>query len=385
MTQAVKDHAGLYKLAGPWTTIYVDGSAGADDSFASDDTLPLTVADAMERNGAPKEDIKAAMAALSKSARGLPDPVARFVLVRGGEAAVDDFLPGGLVTGSPVIAVGPIPDLSPLARHCPGGFAYVVAEVGRDGGEVYLRRADREWGAPDRGEPVAAVEGDTEHMRKVHAGGWAHGRYHHHAEKVWKSNAAEVAAEIDRAVSASRAKLVVLSGDIRARQLVADQVSEETRGLLGVVDSHTRTGGSDADTFTLQVDRLVTKVMADHQHHLLERLAEHEGQGSGISAAGLGAVVTALQQAQVETLLLESTAWGDRTLLALDAPPWIAADEEATAGAGALGSVPALAAILRAAALTDAEAVLYPPGALDSRPIAALLRWPTGPTVPAAT
>jgi hypothetical protein len=325
------------------------------------------------------------MAALSKTARGLPDPVSRFVLVRGGEAVVDDFLPGSLVTGGPVIVQGPVPDLSPLVRHCPEGFAYVVAEVGRDGGEVYLRHADRTWGAPDRGEPVAQIEGDTEHMRKVHGGGWAHGRYQHHAEKVWKSNAAEVAAEIDRVVAATQPKLVIVSGDIRARQLVADQVSEGTRGLLVVLDSHTRTGGSDTETFAMQVDQLVTRVMADHQHSLLERLAEQEGQGTRTSAAGIDAVVAALQQAQVETLLLESTAWDDQTLLALDAAPWVAAGDEVTAGAEVLGKVPALAAILRAAVLTDAETVIYPKGALDPKSIAALLRWPTGPAVPAAT
>ncbi len=385
MTHELKDHANLYKLTGPWTTIYVDGSAGTGESFASDEILPRNVADAMERQGASKEDIKAAMAALSKTARGLPDPISRFILVRGGEAVVDDFLPGTLVTGGPVIVVGPVPDLSPLVRHCPEGFAYVVAEVGRDGGEVYLRHADRTWGAPDRGEPVAQIEGDTEHMRKVHGGGWAHGRYQHHAEKVWKSNAAEVAAEIDRVVAATQPKLVIVSGDIRARQLVADQVSEGTRGLLVVVDSHTRTGGSDSEAFSMQVDQLVTRVMADHQHSLLERLAEQEGQGTRTSAAGIGAVVAALQQAQVETLLLESTAWDDQTLLALDAAPWVATAEETTAGAEILGKVPALAAILRAAVLTDAESVIYPPGALDPKPIAALLRWPTGPAVPAAT
>lgn len=385
MTHTLKDHAGLYKLAGPWTTIYVDGSTGTVDSFASDDIIPRDVADAMEQAGAPKEDIKAATAALSKTAKGLPDPVSRFVLIHGGEAAIDDFLPGELVTGTPVIAVGSIPDLSPLVRHCPEGFPYVVAEVGRDGGEVYLRHADKTWGGPNRGEPVAHIEGDTEHMRKVHGGGWAHGRFQQHAEKVWKSNAGEVAAEIDRVVTATQAKLVVVSGDIRARQLVADQVSEETRALLSVVDSHTRTGGSDAEAYALQVDQLVTRVMADRQHQLLDRLAEQEGQATRTSAAGIGAVVTALQQAQVQTLLLESTAWDDRTLFALDAAPWVATDPEATAGAAVLGKVPALAAILRAAALTDADTVLYPPGALDSTPIAALLRWPTGPAVPATT
>ena len=76
----------------------------------------------------------------------------------------------------------------------------------------------------------------------------------------------------------------------------------------------------------------------------------------------------------------------ERTVLALNAEPWLATSEEESLGAEVLGKVPAAAALLRAAALTDARVELVPSAALpDGVEIAALLRWPTGPEVPGAT
>ncbi|WP_026532221.1 baeRF2 domain-containing protein [Arthrobacter sp. H41] len=383
MTQALIDHKHLYSLQGPWTTIYVDGSTGTVDSLRSDDVLPRNVADSMEAAGAPKNDIAAAAATLSSTAKGMPDPLARFLLIHGGEAVVDEFLPGGMVM-MPVTAVASVPDLSPLVRHCPEDFAYVIAEVGHGGGEVYLRYADGDSSRPTGGTPESHIDGDMEHSRKVQGGGWSHRRYQQHAEKVWKMNAGDVAAEIDRVARDHRAQLVVVAGDIRARQLVADQVSEETRRKLSIIESNTRAAGADEKTFALQVQELVARVMANRQRMLLETLAEHEGQATRTTAVGTGPVVTALQQGQVDTLLLETPSLDGQTVLALDAAPWVALSEADAAGAGVIGKVPALAGMLRAVALTDAKVSLYPSGALGSRSIAALLRWPTGPDVPAA-
>lgn len=93
----------------------------------------------------------------------------------------------------------------------------------------------------------------------------------------------------------------------------------------------------------------------------------------------------ALQQAQVDVLILNDAALAERTLLALDAEPWIALAEEESLAANVLGKVPAPAALLRAAALTDARVLLVPgpvlPAGADT---AALLRWPTGPGVPSS-
>jgi hypothetical protein len=96
-------------------------------------------------------------------------------------------------------------------------------------------------------------------------------------------------------------------------------------------------------------------------------------------------VVHALQQAQVDVLIFDDQSLSDRTLLALGAEPWIATTEEEALGAEVLGKVPAPAALLRAAALTDARVQLVPGSVLpDGAKVAALLRWPTGPEAPAA-
>jgi hypothetical protein len=383
VTHLLKDHAHLFELPGPWTTIYVEGSTGTVDGLANDEILPRSVAQEMKDAGAPEQDVEAAVAALGTTAKGLPDPVTRYLLVNNGQAVINEFLPGNLV-GLTVTATGPIPDLTPLVRHTPEDFAYIVAEVGHHGGEVYLRYANGDEAHITSGDPDSVVEGDTDHTRKLGSGGWAHKRMQQHAEKVWKMNSREVASEIDRISAEHDAQLIVVAGDIRARQMVHDEVSQESRAKLAVIESNTRADGADEETFLEQVQQLVARTMADRQHALLERLAEKEGQGTRTSAIGRGAVITALQQAQVESLLLETTAWDDETLLALDAAPWVATSEADTAGAGVLGHVPAVAALLRAAALTDAQVSMYPSGALEKKPIAALLRWPTGPEVPAA-
>lgn len=378
MTNALHTHSELYKRPGPWCTVYIDASTGTADSLHADDLRPDNVKAVLTQAGASREDLKAVEGALRQSAKGIPDPVARLLLVRGGSVEFDEFLPGRLVMGE-ICAVEPAPNLAPLVRHRPEEFAYVVAEVGRDGGEIHLHRANEQ--RPD-GDATTSIEGSTENLKKIPGGGWAQGRYQHRTENVWRANAAEIAGEIDRVVRECRARLLLIAGDIRARNLVADQVSEASRSILTVIDTHSRTDGADRAAFARKVEERVAESIAEHQAQLLERLNIQEGQANPVSAVGLGAVVHALQQAQVDTLLLDSTAWDEQTLLTLDSEPWIAASDGETAGAGVLGEVSAPSSLLRAAALTDADVVLFPSGALDSHRIAALLRWPTGPTAP---
>jgi stalled ribosome rescue protein Dom34 len=194
-----------------------------------------------------------------------------------------------------------------------------------------------------------------------------------------------VAEEIDRVVSSSGARLVVLAGDIHARRLVQEQLSKATQVLVSVIDSHTHTAGADDTLLEDQVNQRVAEQWASEQQEIMERLAMQEGQANPESATGIGSVVHALQQAQVEVLILDDAALSERTLLALDAEPWIATAEEEALGANVLGKVPAPAALLRAAALTDARVLLVPGPVLpEGVDVAALLRWSTGPAVPSS-
>ncbi|NUP58808.1 MAG: hypothetical protein HOQ06_04960 [Pseudarthrobacter sp.] len=376
MTAALKAYADLYRLPGPWSTAYVDAGTGTVDTLEAGDVRPGNVRSQLEAQGAAGADLDAVEQALQPAA-GVPAPVARFVLVTGGNAVLNEVLPGEMVLPERV-AVGPVPDLLPLVKHRPEELPYVVAEVSREHGEIRLYRAGA--GGP---AAVQEVEGESEHISKFQGGGWAHLRFQHHTEDVWRRNADEVAAEIDKIVSDSGARLIVLAGDVRARGLVQEQLSKASQAMVSVVESHTHTAGAESANLEDQVNQRVAEVWASEQQDVMDRLAEQEGQGNPESAVGIGAVVHALQQAQVEVLIMDDAALSERTLLALDAEPWVAVAEEEKLAAGVLGKVAAPAALLRAAALTDAKVLLVPGPVLpEGADAAALLRWSTGPQVP---
>jgi hypothetical protein len=378
VTGSLKEYAELYRLGGPWCTAYVDAGTGTVDTLEAADVRPGNIRATLEAAGASPADLDAMEQALQPEA-GVPSPVSRFVLVHQGKAELNEVLPGDRV-GAERISVDPIPDLLPLVKHRPEEFPYVVAEVSREHGEIRLHYAGA--GAP---ASTQEVQGESEHVSKFQGGGWAHLRFQHHTEDVWRRNADQMAEEIDRVVSSSGARLVVLAGDIHARRLVQEQLSKASQALVSVIDSHTHTAGADNALLEDQVNQRVAEQWATEQQEIMDRLAMQEGQANPESATGIGAVVHALQQAQVEVLILDEAALSERTLLALDAEPWIATAEEESLGANVLGKVPAPAALLRAAALTDARVLLVPGPVLpDGADVAALLRWSTGPAVPAS-
>ncbi|MFC8302597.1 Vms1/Ankzf1 family peptidyl-tRNA hydrolase [Specibacter sp. NPDC057265] len=378
MTDSLKEYADLYRHEGPWSVAYIEADTGTVDTLEAADVRPGHVRETLAAKGAPKPDLDAVEEAV-QPATGEPSPVARYILARQGKVELNVLLPGPLVVPER-ISVDPIPDLLPLVRHRPSEYPYLVVEAGRDDAEIRLHYAGKH--SPDH---VQKVQGSDENLKKVPSGGWSQGRYQHRTEEIWRRNANQVAEEIDRIIRSSGAKLLVLAGDIRARGLIQDQLSEASRELLSVVDSHTHTGGADQEAFNHQINERVALQWAAEQQEVLDRLAVQQGQANPESTTGAGAVVHALQQAQVEVLIMNDQAFADREFLALSAEPWIATAQEEALGADVLGKVPATAALLRAAALTDARILLVPEGVLpDKTDIAALLRWPTGPAAPSA-
>lgn len=382
MTQSLKEYADLYRRPGPWCSVFIDAGTGTVDSLAAADVRPQNVRAQLEAAGATPDDLDAVEASVQR-AEGMPSPVAQFIAVRQGMTELSELLPG--VEAQPELyAVGPIPDLLPLVKNRPESYPYVVAEVSRGDAEVRLHYA-----APDPHNPpesVEEVQGETEHLKKFQGGGWSHYRYQHRTEEIWRRNADDVATAVDKAVTESGARLVILAGDIRARGLVESELSKASQALVEHVDAHTHTGGDSPQHLDEAVSRIVAEKWAADQQEILDRLAIQEGQDNPESTTGTGSVIHALQQAQVDVLILNGDALASRTFLALDAEPWIATSDAESLGAGILGEAPGPAALLRAAALTDAGILLVPGGALpEGVDVAALLRWPVGPGMPATS
>ncbi|GAB4098167.1 Vms1/Ankzf1 family peptidyl-tRNA hydrolase [Sinomonas halotolerans] len=362
--RALQEYAGLLKEDGPWCSIHADVSTGTVDTLEATDVLGDNISALLADAGADRASVEAA-GRLTWAAKGLPAPVSRFVLVRGGEIVVNEVLPGA--PAQPLVEVGPVPNLLPLAEHRAGDLVYLEVEAERADAEIRLHRAS----SPS---PVAEqeVHGDTENLKKVPSGGWSQGRYQRRTEEVWRRNGADVAKEVDRIVEAGGVDLVVLSGDERAQEKIRESLGDRAAGLVRTVAMNSSAPGADREKYQQQVELLVAEVSAARQARLLERMAE----GRGARAAyGWGLTVRALQEARVDTLVLCQEAAAERSVLALGGAPWVASTEAEAVGAGVLGQADPAAALLRAAVLTDADTILVPRGVLDSDEVAALLRW----------
>ncbi|WP_291041210.1 Vms1/Ankzf1 family peptidyl-tRNA hydrolase [Herbiconiux sp.] len=375
----------VYRRTGPWCQVYLDVSVDTGDPPSVIEERRISVVDRLRAQNASDADVDAVVDAMA-TLRGEGGEHCLYLLVNGGEIVVEELLPGRAVEPESVV-VGPVPDLVPLFEHRPPEIRCLVVETGRDGGEITLYRLGAS--APEQRE---AHQGRTDTLKKVQAGGWRHDRFQNHAEEIWRQTQAELAEMVDRIVRERRPSLLVVSGDVRARQLLEQELAEESRRLLSVLPVDTRSEGSNPAALDEHIEHEIARLLAERKDEAADLIALHAGRGDNEVETTVGGVVHALASAQVDTLLLDTDRLRDRELLALAAEPWLAASPEEALGAEVLASVPAPVALVRAAVLTDAS-VLF----TDSRRVpddvdlvepptgsgvAALLRWPTGPAVP---
>jgi hypothetical protein len=384
--------AGIYRAGGDYSQVYLDMSVDTSDPPGVRDERRKSVLDALARAGAPEPDIEAVTDVLATGANG-PSPSCLFVLVKEGEILIEEVLPG-FAGEQESVTFGPLPDLAPLLKMQPLEFCYLVVETSRDGGEVRLYRAGS--ALP---ESLDHVQGSTDDLHKVRGGdAWRTDHIQNHTEEVWRKNQGQLATTINDIVRQRSPRLIVVAGDIRARQLLADELSEAAKAILAIEPTNTRADGSTDDALPERINAEIERVLAADKEALLDRVNLHEGRGDNLVELSYGAIVVALASAQVDTLILDTDKLRDREALALAAEPWIASAPEEALGTPVVATVPAQLALTRAALLTDATVLFTDtfPGADDGGPdtdnrdvtlprgasAAAILRWRTGPPVP---
>jgi len=356
------------------TFAYVDGR-GPEPQVVEEQRRDA-VTRRLREAGAPDDDARAIEDALEREP-GLPAPSSRYVLAEDGEIILDESLPGPR-SGPELLGHSMLPPVLPLLRDRTDGIRYLVVEAGRGSAEVRVERAGRE---PEWAE---TVEGRTDALPKVSVGGWSQANYQRSSEQIWKQNEADVAELVDALTQQHSPEFIVISGDIRARQLLIDQLGVAARKLVIVVDSHTHAAGADRES----LDRAIEEAIQDHLQRSEDAVDTAASEGAGRSGArGLGPVVEALREARVERLLLDARMQDSgRTLDALDRAPWIAFGEQDALDAQIVEHLPEAEALARAALLTGADVIVAEDHPADDEareprevrePVAAL-RWPDG-------
>lgn len=259
--------------------------------------------------------------------------------------------------------------LAPLVRLRQAAPPYVLVIADRRGADIVtVARA---------AEPrETTVEGDDAPIRKVMPGGWSQRRYQQRAENTWDANARDNAAAVAQACDRIGAELVVVAGDVRARELLVRHLPDRYAARVTDIGGAARTGDGSRDDIEQETRRWVATVGARHTVEVLEKFREERGQHDR-AADGVDATFAALNASQVDALLVHDD-WSDDRRACIGRDPIPVARDAATLESLRVDGIESgrLTDVAIAAALgTGAGVCIVPRAGGPTDGLGAVLRW----------
>ena len=263
----------------------------------------------------------------------------------------------------------PLPSLAPIIEWRQNAPPHVIVRTDRQGADLVAV-------LHEAADVHRQVEGDDDPIRKVAPGGWSQRRYQERAENTWEENAGEVAAELTRLVERVDARLVVAAGDVRALQLLEQELSKEIVEILRVVEGGGRAEDGSEEAFNVRVRDALSELVASESDALIRTFQQELGQ-SDRAADGVAATIEALGRAQVEVLLVSDVPDDDRTAWFGPGPTQLALDPQdlKSLGVDSPQEGRLVDALVRGALGTGAAVRVVPPVGGPSDGVGAILRW----------
>jgi hypothetical protein len=280
----------LYDLPGPFASVYLDmrRTSGARAVEVHRRVRCKELAD----EGAPPETIAAVDRAVQDRWE-CRESGCLAIFACGDRIAYQEVLAGP--PREEVSRYAPLPHVAPLLAQRGEPVSHLVAVVNRLGARLTCVPADGpRWDVevpPSAESPVHKPKGG-DMFRQPHV--------QQAAEESWHANAKKTARAIDQAVGAHGFELVVIAGDVRARAALLDHLSEPVRARA----VETAAGGP---ALAADVAATVRRARTARMASAAERFAEQLTKGRR-AVDGLPAVVGALRNAQVASLLIDDRA-----------------------------------------------------------------------------
>ena len=124
------------------------------------------------------------------------------------------------------------------------------------------------------------MKGGDHPIHKAQPGGWSQRRHQQRVDATWEQNADEVAAEVVRLAERIDARLVLVTGDVRAVKLLSGSLPDEVRALVREVEGSRADDGSELVRED-EVDRCLATAVAAETADALQKLKEERGQATG--------------------------------------------------------------------------------------------------------
>src|SRR5918994_2645842 len=363
---------GLATAPGPFAVAYLDATQAKELGPQEVEKRWRALRGSLAEQGADEATLDEMQAAVGR--HDVPGEHGQALVAAHGRLLGDYALPGR--PRRETARWSPLPHLMPLVAQLRPVVPYVLALVDRVGADVTVHGPG--------GESEATVDGGTYPIHRTGLGGWSALRYLHRTEDLWERNAREVADVIESGVRRTAARVVILAGDVRARETLRKVLDEPARDLVVELQTGGRAEGIDEEKLREKVDGVVARAAADADQAAVAQFQEAYGRASAgigpiFAVAGLADAVEALRKAQVETLLVVDDPSSDAEAWVGPEPVHLGLDRSELSALGVDDPIRDRldAALIRAAAGTDAAVVTLAPGQLDLRDgLGAVLRYP---------
>jgi hypothetical protein len=351
----------LYEGTGSYASVYLDASRDTDG--AEEVALHWQAArERLSEAGAGQATLSAVARELTSLGHSAPGLAA---FARAGTAMFAAPLPHP--PRREISRYAPLPHLMPLLAQSPPQVPHVQVLADRAGGEIVAVRTPDDITKEE-------VAGSNWPVHRTSVGGWSQDRYQRSVEEAWAENAKQLAEAVMAAAQQIGAGLVVVGGDIRARSLLLAQLSTPLRESAVIVD---REVAADSAQMAAAAEEAVRTRTDDETRR---RLGDFRARlGTRQATEGLAETLAALRDGQAsDVFIADDPSSTDLAWIGPD-PAQVAASEAELRERGVepVTTDRADAAIIRAAASTDAELHFVPDGEQPPRHgIGALLRYP---------
>jgi hypothetical protein len=331
--------------AGTWCSVFLDVSRDKADAWTAVDLRWRGLAEPLREQGADQ----ATLDAIGRAAHDYRGSPGLALFGRDGEVALTVSLPRPPPRDNAAVCL--LPHALPLARQLDMRVPWLRALVDRTGADLVA--------VPAAGTPRKARVTDEEYpSRKTAPGGWSQARYQRSAELSWDRTAARISDRAAELAGKVRARVLVVAGDVRERNLVAERLSEELPKMpLVKTEAGQRAGGADPKPLEEATQEVVRAEASRLRGEVLDAYSRERGR-DGAAVTGLPDVVSALRQGKVDALLVNPDQLPpDGRLWAGPEPVQIGLTDEELAEMGVRAPWAAHVddILLRAAAATEAD------------------------------
>jgi hypothetical protein len=359
----------LYQRPGPWASVYLDATHNTADGDQAVGLRWRGLREQLAAQGADEETLVAMDLAVN-SGQAIDTVPAVGPKAGSGRIGLAVFAAHGRVALAQPLPRPPVresatwsrrPQTGPLVAGAAEQVRWVRAVVDRSGGT--LTAADAGHLRVHRDVPTA------EHYptHKSGQGGWSQLNFERSTVTVWDRNVHNVVDAVTDAADRMGADVVIVAGDVRARQMLIDRLPKRMAGRVVESEAGSRAPGADPSTLDNVTAEAVARVAQDRRMELLDRYRMDLSHGR--AREGVAPVSEAAWHASMDVLLLsdDSQFAGSEPPLQVwidpDDPRAIAPDPAVLREVGVSGPEQenAVAALIAAAAAEDAEVVTVDP------------------------